>query len=632
MLNSQEPGNEEPKNPRFSMVGIKIQNFRGMQDVELEFLDEFKQPLKVFTVIGKKGTGKTTLIRAIRWCGYGSTAYTGPLSPTEILPSNWQGQLKQDQSVTIRFRTNSESGSIEKEYQCQRIREKGSLGAQTKTKLLIDGEEITDNARKKSTFKQIFGDPPQMTEGTMWVISPEEMKRVADSLGKEKKDYFLDFMNLNPASDALARLNRIYNKRAEEKAKAKKNKKQHQDHLTATRKAWSDQKQKVENIGEERQKLFTQITGKNQPSEEEKKIAKSSDDYSKAKIKLTQDELALHKAQFSAADMERMVNALIFSSLKRHGMDIPESFESEKFDWEAIADYCEHSGKFEESTIQTLRGFGGGLGIDTSNLTKNNSDLSVKMPKLKDAITQYYDTKSTVEDFENSGINEKSVSNAVEKNKQWEDAKNKWDKLGIELEKEKENLKSKKSAYDHASSLVQTSDDAAVDEKKLLRLESISQAIREAIKTTDEDYKDLMYNETLSRLTEYWEQIDDQDRYKPAYVDGEICLKSLHDNTIRDIDFKTSGGEGELLLVCACLALAEKSGAKMPIILDDCFTRNEPEAREKMIQVVCEVFDSMIYITNDDKMKDHMSAVSKGTLRFYPFVDDEWSKHEWEAA
>mgnify|MGYP001300761148 CR=1 FL=1 len=80
---------------------------------------------------------------------------------------------------------------------------------------------------------------------------------------------------------------------------------------------------------------------KNKITKEEKTLAESSDGYHKAKIALTKSELDMHIAQFSSDDMGRLVNALLSSSLKSHNIDIPESFDAERFAWDDIADYCD---------------------------------------------------------------------------------------------------------------------------------------------------------------------------------------------------------------------------------------------------------------------------------------------------
>jgi hypothetical protein len=464
----------------------------------------------------------------------------------------------------------------------------------------------------------------------MWVISPDEMSKIAESIGKGKKEYFLDFMNLNDVADVLSNLTSNYSKLAREKEGSKQGKKSNAQLLRETRSKLKTQRKKVDEIKNRRNILHGSITGTGKPTREEIVAGKASDKFNKAKIDHGKKDMAMHKAQFSADQMGRLVNALLFASLKRHEVDIPESFEAEKFAWDEIAEYCENSGKFEQKDIETLRGFGEGIGIDTSQLKIDNSDLTEKMNGLKTAISDFYTSKYEVDDFEGSGINADSIKKAAVKNKKWEVDKKEWDSLGINLVKEKELLKSKKAAFDHASVLVQTSDNADVEHKKLLRLEAISQSIRDAIIEADDDYMDKMYKETLDGLTDWWEEIDEQDRYRPHYEDKRICLKSKTDSTIREIDFKTSGGETELLLVCACLALAEKSGAKMPIILDDCFTKNDPDTRKKMIAVVRDRFDSMIYITNDSNMAEQMSGVSGGTLRFHEYKDDSWSKAEWQ--
>ena len=53
---------------------------------------------------------------------------------------------------------------------------------------------------------QIFGKPPQIEQGAMWVIRKEEMQRMAETITKTRSSYFLDFMNLDVPLNVLSDL------------------------------------------------------------------------------------------------------------------------------------------------------------------------------------------------------------------------------------------------------------------------------------------------------------------------------------------------------------------------------------------------------------------------------------------
>ena len=119
--------------------------------------------------------------------------------------------------------------------------------------------------------------------------------------------------------------------------------------------------------------------------------------------------------------------------------------------------------------------------------------------------------------------------------------------------------------------------------KKVSKKLTIARAIHTAIGETDEEYMKETFSEMISSVKKYWERIDQDGKYVPELRDG-INLMNKKDGTLMKIstdnDGNASGGESQLLLVCICLALAENSGSKMPIILDDCFTEVE-QADEK---------------------------------------------------
>jgi len=57
------------------------------------------------------------------------------------------------------------------------------------------------------------------------------------------------------------------------------------------------------------------------------------------------------------------------------------------------------------------------------------------------------------------------------------------------------------------------------------------------------------------------------------------------------------------------------------VVLDDCFTKIDPETRKNLVNVVTREFGSLIFVTNDaDKAKLHTSA--DGVIELY--FGDSW--------
>ena len=197
-------------------------------------------------------------------------------------------------------------------------------------------------------------------------------------------------------------------------------------------------------------------------------------------------------------------------------------------------------------------------------------------------------------------------------------------------------------AESHREALLQLQ--ASMDNKSensaSLSNQLLAQDILESIKKADSEYKSQMFTETLEKIKNFWEEIDQQGKYTPVLEKGEFFLQDeagglrliSHDSENQE----ASDGESELFLVCCCLALAEKSGSKMPIVLDDCFTKVDKPTRRRLIEVVSEAFDSMLFVTNDEDKAELMEDVSSGTLKLSHFegevdmqsdIYEEWM--EW---
>ena len=166
----------------YTIVGINIRNFMGLERVDIDFTQN-GDPRKSFPIFGGQGAGKSTIIRAIQWCAYG-TEETGRLTREGILPKSWGGKVLEDQSVMVRFRPNSATSTASDDVYCTRIRKKGAFATDSIT-YKDEEEDYNDKASASKAFKQIFGKRPAIGVGTMWVIRSEE-KKVAKSISKNE--------------------------------------------------------------------------------------------------------------------------------------------------------------------------------------------------------------------------------------------------------------------------------------------------------------------------------------------------------------------------------------------------------------------------------------------------------------
>ena len=169
----------------------------------------------------------------------------------------------------------------------------------------------------------------------------------------------------------------------------------------------------------------------------------------------------------------------------------------------------------------------------------------------------------------------------------------------------------------------------------------IARSIHQAIEDTDSEYKDQTFTRMIDGIVKFWTQIDQDGKYQPRYTEETVWLERIADGELfqitTDKEGSASGGESQLLLVCICLSLAKTSGAKMPIILDDCFTDVDKATRIQLVKTVCKEFGSMIFVTNDEDKASIMDDFSDGTLGLKQWGkervsvnDNEWPDwQEW---
>ena len=116
-----------------------------------------------------------------------------------------------------------------------------------------------------------------------------------------------------------------------------------------------------------------------------------------------------------------------------------------------------------------------------------------------------------------------------------------------------------------------------------------------------------MFSQTIERVRYFWSEIDQIVTMSRLIDEPTFALRNLETGAIQTIQIDgesgDAGGETQLLLVCTCLAVSESGGAKMPIILDDCFT-DVDKATRKVVKTVAEHFGSLIFVTNDPDKAD----------------------------
>ena len=621
----------------YSLVGIDIKNFRGFKDVSIDFLDSYREPRKKFVITGPQGSGKSTIIDAIQFCGYGLRG-TGRMSPKSVLPMDWDNKVKEDQSVTIRLRPVDDLATSDNEVICRRVRKANSNSnrATTITSFWEGSIEEESEAEIKSRFSQIFGEPPALAAGTMWSIRTQEMAMVATSLMNEQKSYYLEFMNLNIPTDSLHHLVSMWGADMKRKDSKVRNynilEQKEQDQRTQV----TDIAKKIKAQTEETNKLSEWLL-KNKLSVTEKTTAEKATEHSLTIAEFKEAKASLTKEQIQQTELSSLISTLLSKQLSVEGIEIPESFDSDSFDWPKIADYCDKSKKFTKQNIDDLRGFGGvGVGVDTSHLhqaREKYEEWGSRIRRLKAALSDFKTKGARHDILLDDNIDLASIKAASGKSKQFDEKKEELVNKRKDLAELKDTLQQEKDTLQIIQTNLKNSVQAKSKQAESLANQLIARAISSAIERADQRYKDLMYSETLTSINEYWKKIDQQGKYTPEFDGGSFYLveeEGGRRNVSVGEDEEASDGESELFLVCCCLALAEKSGSKMPIVLDDCFTKVDKKTRTKLVEVVSTSFDSMIFVTNDEDKAILMQAVSSGSLHLSPFkgaVDQNEKKY-----
>lgn len=612
---------------RYSLVSISVNNFKSFEDVDVTFTSEEGITRRAMTIFGKLGSGKSTLIDAIQWCAYGtSSSKSSNLARRNIFPSHWNGDQKDDLSVLLRLRPEGDDDSRDNDIQCERLL---SMDNARDILQVTVGQNTQTPQQSKEKFEQIFGIKPQLREGVMWILREQEMQRMAETIARDDSSYFLDFMNLRVPLNGLTEMNRTVQNKIEKLSKDG-NSTTDKDRLNAIS-AVNSAKGKVSSKKEEIDAILTKIH-EEKPDKNEEKLAVSGEELNDAITTLKIASAELDKQKIRTHEIQLLLHSLLAAKIIKSGSTIEKSLDGSKFEWEEIADYLETLGLYEDRIVREIRGLSTMTGIDTSKLLegKNNIDMwKDRIMTLKKAMKSYLSAKIKVEDYEDDGVTVDSTKDAKSKSDNYKSLVREYERLREDKIIFEDEVKDAQKTLDEIEAELQGNKDNSAEIAKLTSQGKIIRALAESIKATDIEYKKTMFEETISRVEYFWKEIYAQNRFKPKLIEdspSRFALERISNGAIHEIDSKFGGGnasngESELLLVCTCLAVAESSGAKMPVVLDDCFTKIDPETRKNLVNVVTREFGSLIFVTNDaDKAKLHTSADGVIELDF----DDSW--------
>jgi DNA repair exonuclease SbcCD ATPase subunit len=600
---------------------MQIHNFKGFEKVEIDFTQKNRISRKIFTIFGNQGSGKSTLISAFQWCAYGTNIAStkSKFSRKNIFPSQWTEQEKPI-SVLVKFRAfgGNENGS--EDLHCKRTLQVNQMNDSLE---VISGDGMSKQGKEaEELFRQIFGSTPQTGDGVMWVIRQEEMRRMAKTVASPNSEnsYYLDFMNLDVPEKGLRDLKEAHEKTI---SRLMRNDKSLDPGVLDQKRIIHDTKKTA--FGRIQKEIETLIekNNANKLSKEEEEWFDAKKEFDETNDSFLKAETKLNNLKIRKGELPELLNCLLYSKLSKKGVKIEKSFKTSEFDWKDIAEFLESTNWLNRDQLRKIRSLDNFDGYSTISLLKSSEEVPKwrqRIIDLKGAMVEYRELKKSMEILEIRGITKESTSKVSQKK---ELSENQISNLRALVEKKT----GAKTEWDNAledytliqRKLANKSKNQKDYTDKLKRVK-ILEGVLQSIQSTNEQYLKEMFDRTIERAKYFWKEIDQVGKYEPIIVNEpfrQIALISTSNDSIRYIDIDSngdaSGGESELLLVCTCLAVSEASGAKMPIILDDCFTKVDKNTRKVLVETVAKHFGNLIFVTNDED-KAVLLKASEGRL------------------
>ncbi len=606
---------------RYSLVQMKVQNFRAFGDVDIDF-EKRNEPRKRMTFLGHQGSGKSTLILAIQWCAYG-TEFHNPnqmLSRSNLYPDIWGGVHKEPITVILKFRDTNNLSESGKDITCKRMLFPES--SKDEIQVLV-GNKISDKYESHEFFDQIFGSQPSIKDGVMWVVRSSEMLRMAQTISsaRESDSYFLNFMNLNVPLEALIELKDKYTKAISRLLpKGKGNiQKRKQNKETIIR----AQRSKIDRIRDELEGLSIDLV-EIKPSKSDEIMVDSGEMFKQEKNAKDLYKSELEGQKISSSELPELMNTLMAGVLIKKGINIPKTFGGSEFEWDRIAQHLEQTELFNPRIIEKIRSLGTGNEYDTGFLLEGKKNINkwrIRIKEIKRLTGLYNEKEASVRSYNNRGITEESIQIAMANNTEAKRIRSLINQKNQDLIIFEDELFEFQNDLDLINAEISKSADNKLRLNEFKRKESVVSALIESIKKSNKEYESIMFDNMIEKVKSYWKRIDQIGTYSPVLIQEEpkqFALERISDGSIRRIKIDddagtASGGESQLLLVCTCLAVSSTSGAKMPIILDDCFTEVDKDSRKALVDVVAEDFQNMIFVTNDPD-KARLLDSSEGVL------------------
>jgi len=599
------------------LSSLTISNFQYWDYLELDLTNPSDgTPYSSIALFGEQGSGKSTLMRALRWLAYGDLG----LGVDRTYPTSWGGRQKADQVVRAKLVRKTDRGADTVVLE----RRKDVGDRVSRIAIGVEGGARLEGSDAEPMWKNLVGAKPKAHEGALWMIRREEMERIHRSLaGQSDQGYLLQFYN---QTEMLSRLDAVVEEQRADFARllqASKGLEKYADEYSRLKKRYDEKKEALDAEVRKRDACDA-LVARNQLSDQDKAILEDGRAFLSLKADEAEARLSLSQAYLQREGVSRVVNATLAALLIEEGLadEIPKDTLPDEYDWDDIAAKLASQISPESlGAIQQLaeRKRGLDLGALRQALPSIESRLE-EVERLRDARREANRLASELRAYEAHNITSQLLERLETKNSVLRDAVEGAGEARVQIKTLKTELQELQELRDQAAKRFSGADGARQSlEAKRLSMEA-GKALAKALRKAERRYREDMFNAAIVRLARFWEETSASDVFEPALSsgDGSIVLRKRDTQEefkilLEDQGKGPSSGESEQLLVCMAMALADQAQIRLPLILDDVHTRIDNNTRPGVFRIATKFADQVIFVTNDENKLREMA----------PFIDAE---------
>ncbi len=659
------------------LISARIQNFRQLRNIQLQFALEPNKPLTV--IRAENGTGKTTLLTALAWGLFGNYALPRGRSAYQIQPLDWdvENHTYCPISVEIGFSTIDDEVGVERHYKLIRSTSEltsmaGKMDNQPTTLTLFEqkaqGDTVVNNPRAfienrilPKSLKDIFfidGDRALVfieTTDTRSVRRERVEKAVRQLLG-------LDILEQAEKHVAIARREALRKVRKQaqgtnleslaereelmntELQSYKEQLSQLNDDIAATetrkRKAEEALHEALAAGGADHQQLKETLTSKEgqledarkhslELTERQRELINQSDLLAKISMNHIRQAGELLVQLESEGVIPDTLPEVVQDRLDRGtcicGRDISEGTEGHTM----LKSIVQHAGHLQESQgilmflNNSITLSAGGNDFDWTIQAKNTLDDLVQNQKILDTLereTKELDTKI-------DSILDKDISQLqIEKNKNDADVR----RLNSEEAQIRERIKNIESELTKVAKERQALQRKERKYRRLTAEENTAMDILTVIKDTINVLQSETIDEVSSRMNDIFLKMIVADPEAGGLIK---CAKLTHKHDIQiissedqfiDPDIALSGAQRRALTLAFILALVKVSGVRAPSIVDTPLGMTSSFVRQALLQYTIENSPQLVMFLTESEIYGVEKVLDKytGTSYTMTFTND----------